>query len=63
VAVRIFGFDLRGVPDGDSDRRSGLRSVPGNLERGAEPLFAARDPRRSLVVDGAIPSVPVRGVR
>jgi hypothetical protein len=63
IAVRIFGFDLRGVPDGDADRRAGLRAVLGNLKRGAEERFAARDPGRDLVFAGAIPEVPVRGRR
>lgn len=61
VAVRTFGFDLRGVPDGDSDRLAGLRAVLGNLKRGAEALFAGRDEERELVLRGAIPSVPVFG--
>lgn len=63
VAVRTFGFDLRGVPDGDSDRLAGLRAVLGNLKRGAEALFAGRDEERELVLRGTIPSVPILGRR
>lgn len=63
VAVRTFGFDLRGVPDGDSDRLAGLRAVLGNLKRGAERVFAERDEDRELVLRGVIPAVPVLGRR
>ena len=63
VVVRLFGMDLDGVPDGDSDRRSGMRSLLGNIKRVAEELHAARDPDDEPVVEGAIPSVPVRGRR
>jgi hypothetical protein len=63
IAVRTFGFDLRGVPDGDSDRAAGLRAVLGNLKRGAEPIFAAREDERPPILRGVIPDVPVRGRR
>jgi hypothetical protein len=42
LVVRLFGFDLRGVPDGDDARRIGLRSSLGSLKREAEALFRAR---------------------
>lgn len=42
VIVRLFGFDLRGVPDDDDARRAGLRSSLGCLKREAEELFRAR---------------------
>lgn len=42
LVVRLFGFDLRGVPDGDDARRAGLRSSLGSLKREAEALFRAR---------------------
>ncbi len=63
ITVRLFGFDLRGIPEGDSQRKGGLRSVLGNLKRGAEQLFRERDPARELLLEGAIPDVPVRGRR
>ncbi|MBK8974532.1 MAG: hypothetical protein IPM29_01265 [Planctomycetes bacterium] len=63
LAVRLFGLDIRGVPEADSNRRSGLRSVLGNLKRNAEQSYRARDANRPLVLAGAIPVVPVRGRR
>jgi hypothetical protein len=33
LLVRLFGFDLDDVPDGDSDRQTALRSGIGNLKR------------------------------
>ncbi len=42
IVVRLFGFDLRGVPDGDDARRAGLRSSLGSLKREAETLFRER---------------------
>lgn len=62
LVVREFGFDLRGVPDGDDARRAGLRASLGSLKREAEALFAARGdgPR---IVTGRVPEFEVRGVR
>ena len=45
LVVRLFGFDLRGVPDGDDARRAGLRSSLGSLKREAEALFRERGAR------------------
>jgi hypothetical protein len=45
LVVRLFGFDLRGVPDGDDARRAGLRSSLGSLKREAEALFRERGGR------------------
>ena len=42
LVVRLFGFDLRGVPDDDDARRTGLRSSLGSLKRDAEALFLER---------------------
>lgn len=42
LVVRLFGFDLRGVPDGDDARRGGLRASLGSLKREAEELFRGR---------------------
>lgn len=41
LVVRLFGFDLRGVPDDDDARRTGLRSSLGSLKRDAEARFRA----------------------
>ena len=42
LVVRLFGFDLRSVPDDDDARRTGLRSSLGSLKRDAEALFRER---------------------
>lgn len=62
LVVRLFGFDLRSVPDGDDARRSGLRSSLGSLKRESEALFTklAIAPR---TIDGAVPEYEVRGRR
>lgn len=58
LIVRISGFDLRGVPDDDDDRKSGTRAALGNLKRRAEARFALGGglPR---TIDGAIPPFSV----
>lgn len=58
LVVRISGFDLRGVPDGDDDRKSGTRGALGNLKRRAEADFvrAGGKPRTQ---DGALPEFRV----
>jgi len=58
LIVRELGFDLDGVPDGDSARRAAIRSAVGNLKREAEAL--GLDPDASL--DG-LPEFPVRSPR
>lgn len=62
LLVRLFGFDLAGVPDRDAHRRAALRASLGNLKREAEVRFAARSggPR---TVAGALPDFLVRGLR
>jgi len=54
LVVRLSGFDLSGVPDGDDDRKSGTRTALGSVRRRAEASFAAAGgvPR---TVEGAIP--------
>lgn len=42
LVVRLFGFDLVSVPDGDDARRAGLRSSLGSLKREAEALWRER---------------------
>lgn len=46
LLVRVFGFDLDDVPDGDSDREAAIRAGIGNLKRLAErrPRTAAAEP-------------------
>ncbi len=62
LVVRLFGFDLAGVPDGDDARRTGLRASLGSLVREAEALFQAHGgPPR--VLDGSVPPFEVRGRR
>jgi hypothetical protein len=55
LIVRMSGFDLSGVPDGDDDRMTGTRTALGSVRRRAEASFAASGsvPR---TIDGAIPS-------
>ncbi len=58
LLVRIAGFDLVGVPDGDSDRMAGTRVALGNLKRRSEAAFLAYGgPPRTL--SGAVPSFEV----
>lgn len=60
--VRRFGFDLRGVPDGDDARRAALRSSLGSLKRESEALERARGaPLRAFI--GSLPDFEVRGGR
>ena len=58
LLVRIAGFDMKSVPDGDSDRISGTRVALGNLKRRSEAAFRAYGgPPRTL--SGAVPSFDV----
>ena len=41
MVVRMSGFDLTGVPDGDDDRKSGTRGALGSVRKRAEALFAS----------------------
>ncbi len=54
LLVRIAGFDLKSVPDGDSDRVAGTRVALGNLKRRAEAALKALggSPR---TLSGAVP--------
>lgn len=62
VIVRVFGFDLRSVPDGEGDVRESLRSALGNLKRRAEPLFLAAGAKPRTLRDG-LPDFVVTGVK
>lgn len=62
LAVRVLGFDLRSVPDGESDVRESLRSSLGNLKRRAEREFEASG-AKARTIRGAVPDVPLRGVK
>ena len=59
--VRVYGFDVRGVPDGDGARSEAILGSLGNLKRRAEVRFreSGGAPR---TVDGRIPEFVVRGV-
>jgi len=58
LLVRIAGFDMKSVPDGDSDRISGTRVALGNLKRRSEAAFRTYGgPPRTL--SGAVPSFDV----
>jgi hypothetical protein len=60
LAVRLFGLDVRGVPDGDGDRASTLRGAFGNLKRRAEDMFheSGATPRTTT---GAVPKFRLLG--
>ncbi len=60
LIVRLYGFDLRGVPDDDSARRGALRSSLGGLRRDAEAAYRAYGgaPR---TLEGAVPSFEIIG--
>jgi hypothetical protein len=62
VLVRVYGFDLDGVPDGEDAVREALRGSLGNLKRRAEAAFRAGGgiPR---TLRGGIPDFVVRGVK
>lgn len=48
LLVRVFGFDLDGVPDGDSDREAAIRAGIGNLKRLAERRERAADAETTM---------------
>lgn len=58
LLVRLSGFDLRGVPDGDENRKAGTRAALGNLRRRAEADFA-RSGGVPRTIDGALPALRV----
>lgn len=59
--TRVYGFDVRGVPDGDGARHDAILGSLGNLKRRAERYF--RDAGgRPRTVEGAVPEFVVRGV-
>lgn len=60
LIVRLYGFDLSGVPDDDDARRGALRSSLGGLRRDAEAAFRAYGgPPRTL--EGAVPTFEMIG--
>ncbi len=62
VLVRVFGFDIRSVPDGDDDVREALRSSLGNLKLRSEKLFEESGGRPRTLRD-SVPDVLLRGVK
>lgn len=59
LLVRSFGFDLAGIPDGDSARREALRGSLGNLKLEAEALFGSANALPRTLAN-ALPSFEVR---
>lgn len=60
LLVRLFGFDLKGVPDGDDNRRAALRSSVGCLKRESEAAFA-RAGCKPRTIEGKTPEFEVVG--
>lgn len=58
LLVRVYGFDLDGVPDRDHHRMRALRASLGNLKRRAQEV----EPSEPVVDDG-IPRYLIRGAR
>ena len=58
LVVRVYGFDLDGVPDGRKHCRAALRGSLGNLKRKAEALYAEVGSRDE---EGHLPLPPLRG--
>jgi hypothetical protein len=54
MVVRLSGFDLTGVPDGDDNRKAGTRGSLGSVRKRAEAQFASSGgvPR---TIEGALP--------
>lgn len=62
LVVRLFGFDLRDVPDGDEARREGLRLSLGSLKREGEECFRAHA-GEARTLTGSVPPFVVRSQR
>ncbi len=60
LCVRVFGTDLRGVPDGTGNLETGARAGMGNLKRDAERLWRAQKAHEP-VYQGAVPEFAVHG--
>jgi len=60
--VRVYGFDLDGVPDGEDAVREALRGSLGNLKRRSEAAFRASG-AKPRTLEGAIPDFILRGVK
>lgn len=58
LCVRVFGCDLRGVPDARSHHEAGAREGIGNLKRAAERAWSERG-ERAPVLQGGVPEFPV----
>ena len=54
LCVRVFGCDLRGVPDAQSHHEAGARGGIGNLKRAAEKLWSSHG-ERAAVFQGSVP--------
>ncbi|MCE9635146.1 MAG: hypothetical protein K8T90_05505 [Planctomycetes bacterium] len=60
--ARVYGFDMDGVPDGESNIREALRGSLGNLKRNAQKLFAEYGGAPRTLRD-KLPEFIVRGVK
>jgi hypothetical protein len=60
LIARVSGFDLRGVPDADDDRKAGTRAALGHLKRRAELAYEKRAASGPRTIRGAIPEFRVR---
>jgi hypothetical protein len=58
LAIRLYGFDLDGVPDGSSHRRAALRGSLGNLKRDAERRYRELGLDRAPLALARPPAVP-----
>ncbi|MHC4845765.1 MAG: hypothetical protein ACYTCU_06360 [Planctomycetota bacterium] len=63
LVVRWFGFDVKGVPDGDGTRTSALRAGVGRLKRVAEARWSASEEQEPRTIEGAIPDFVLTGDR
>jgi hypothetical protein len=62
MVVRVYGFDLDDVPDGEGNVREALRASLGNLRRRAEKAFADSGSKPRTLRD-SVPDFVVRGAR
>jgi hypothetical protein len=58
LLVRVYGFDLEGVPDRDHHRQRALRASLGNLKRRAEAIERPKNE-----VETGVPTYVIRGLR
>ena len=59
LCVRVFGCDLRGVPDSETHLESGAREGLGNMKRDAERIWAASASRSEPLYEDSLPDFTV----